>query len=89
MPRGAVEVKAEFVQAGTSSIPFADVSQDAWYYDAVQYVYEKGLMNGTSSTSFSPNSSLSRGMVITMLYRMAGSPATGNADFKDVPADQY
>lgn len=92
MPDGPVEVKAEFAETtavNPSNVPFADVTQDAWYHDAVQFVYEKGLMNGTSSTSFSPNSSLSRGMVITMLYRMAGSPATGNADFSDVPSDQY
>lgn len=92
MPDGAVEVKAEFTETSSttpSNVPFTDVAQDAWYYDAVQFVYEKGLMNGTSSTSFSPNSSLSRGMVITMLYRMTGSPAAGSADFSDVPADQY
>lgn len=88
MPNGAVEIKAVFAEAG-SALPFADVGEGMWYYDAVQYAYEKGLMNGTSATTFSPNNSLSRGMVITILYRMAGSPAVGAPSFTDVPADQY
>ena len=45
-----------------------------WYHDAVNYVCENGLMNGTSDTAFSPNATTSRGMIVTILYRLAGSP---------------
>lgn len=64
---------------------FTDVAQDAWYADAVRYVKEKGLMSGTSETSFSPDAVTSRGMIVTILWRMDGSPAqTGASSFSDV-----
>ena len=48
--------------------------EGAWYYDAVRYVYEHGLMNGTSATTFSPEGTTSRGQIVTILWRVAGSP---------------
>ncbi len=61
--------------AGAADVSsFSDVRPSAWYHDAVNYVCENGLMNGTSDTSFSPNATTSRGMIVTILYRLAGSP---------------
>lgn len=54
--------------------PFHDVDEDAWYAEAVQYVQENGLMAGTSATTFDPHTTTSRGMIVTILYRLAGSP---------------
>lgn len=69
--------------------PFSDVKSSDWYYDAVEYVYENNLMNGTSATAFNPSAKTSRGMIVTILYRMAGSPAGGTANFTDVKAGAY
>jgi len=70
---------------------FSDVDADAWYADAVMYCQEHGLMNGTTDTAFAPDSSLTRAMLVTVLYRMAGSPAvTGTDAFSDtVPGAYY
>lgn len=66
-------------------LPFVDVPSDAWYADAVESVVNAGLMNGTSPTTFSPNSTTDRAMLVTVLYRLEGSPAvTKLADFTDV-----
>ena len=60
-----------------------DIKGSDWFYDAVSYVLGNGLMNGTSDTTFTPNGALTRGMLVTVLYRMAGSPAvTGKVDEK-------
>lgn len=56
-------------------LPFADVYKTDWYYDAVQYVYENELMNGTGLDTFSPQDNTTRGMIVTILYRQSGSPA--------------
>ncbi len=69
---------------------FADVAADAWYADAVKYVQDKGLMSGTSSSSFEPEATVNRAMVVTVLYRLAGSPATtGSNNFTDLSQDWY
>lgn len=60
---------------GNGGLPFTDVQETDWYKDAVQYVYEKGLFSGTTITSFSPDASMTRGMFVTVLGRMAGVPA--------------
>ena len=61
--------------AGAANVSnFSDVRPSDWYHDAVNYVCENGLMNGTSDTAFSPNATTSRGMIVTILYRLAGSP---------------
>lgn len=70
--------------------PFADSRVSDWFNDDVNYVYGKGIMNGTTATTFAPNASITRGQIVTMLYRMAGSPAvTAAAGYTDVAADQY
>lgn len=71
--------------------PFTDVSDTAWYSSAVQYVYEHGMMTGTNSTgtTFSPNSPTSRGMIITILHRLEGTPSASGMTFEDVPTGQW
>ena len=69
--------------------PFTDVADGAWYAEAVQYVYENGMMNGVSATSFGPDETTTRGMIVTMLHRLEGEPAAEASDFADVAAGMY
>ncbi len=71
------------------SLPFRDVPQSEWFYSAVQYVYGNGMMSGTDPDLFSPNVTTTRGMIVTILYRLEGRPAVSAAPFRDVPASQY
>ena len=92
MPNGQVTVKATFVetQEPAPAMPFTDVKEGDWFYDEVLYVYENGLMNGVGDNRFAPNSATTRGMLVTILYRLEGEPAvTGEADFSDVAAGQW
>lgn len=90
MPASNVTVEATFVPDDGAGLPFTDVSVGSWYYDAVKYVYENGLMTGTSATLFSPNTTTTRGMIVTILYRLEGSPAVhSSAGFTDVPSGQW
>ena len=73
----------------TGPLPFTDVSADAWYFDVVDYAYRQGLMNGTSTTTFSPEDTTSRAMVVTILHRLTGTPAAPAPDFPDVGPDTY
>ena len=74
----------------TVKCPFTDVSDRDWFYDDVMSMYEKGLMGGTSDTAFSPDLTTTRGMIVTILYRMENSPAvSGKSSFQDVKADAY
>lgn len=69
---------------------FKDVSTDSWYSSAVQYVYEKGYMNGVSADRFDPDGTMTRGMLVTVLYRLAGKPSVGGSNpFRDVSQGQY
>ena len=68
---------------------FGDVPQNSWFADAVKYVSENKLMNGTSTTSFSPNGNMSRAMLATVLYRMSGETAEAGSSFRDVPSSAY
>lgn len=78
------------VALATGSNPFTDVKEGAWYFDAVQYVKDKGLMQGTAPFVFSPDMDASRGMIVTILHRLEGKPAVEKtAQFSDVPADMY
>ncbi|ERI67417.1 hypothetical protein HMPREF0239_03998, partial [Clostridium sp. ATCC BAA-442] len=95
MPASKVEVEAVFTVIETEpeqpeSLPFTDVSSGEWYYDAVAYVYEKGLMDGTSAVTFDPGAVLTRAMTAQVLWNLAGSPAApGGAGFTDVAADAW
>ena len=70
-------------------IPFTDVSENAWYYNAVKFNYEKGMIKGTSDTTFNPSGDLTRGMLVTILWRMEGNPKVTSNQFTDVGANQY
>lgn len=69
--------------------PFADVSGDAWYYSAIQYVAQKDMMSGTAANAFSPNLTTTRGMLATILYRLESSPSVDGADFTDVLSGEW
>ena len=91
MPASVVQVTVTFVpESGGWVNPFVDVAEDAWYYDAVQYVNENGLMDGTSPNLFSPNVTTTRGMIVTILYRLEGAPdVTGTNIFTDVDENAW
>ena len=67
-----------------STAGYSDVADSAWYKDAVDYVTEKGMMNGTGNGIFSPDGETTRAMAVTILYRLEGSPKTGENRFRDV-----
>ena len=72
--------------------PFADVKETDWFYDTVQYARVNGFFSGTSATTFEPNGTMTRGMFVTVLGRMAGVDADryqGESSLSDVPADAY
>ena len=77
--------------AATDDNPFSDVVESDWYYDAVQYVYNRDLMTGVSDGTFGPDTELSRAMIVTILYRHAGEPDTTDLDkpFSDVADDAW
>ena len=71
-------------------LPFTDVSDSAWYYEAVSYAYQNNLFNGTSATTFGPDVTMNRAMLVTVLYSMEGNPAvSGELTFKDVSKDAW
>lgn len=71
-------------------LPFTDVSRTSWFYADAAFVYEKGLFSGTDSSTFSPDASMTRAMLVTVLYRLEGQPAvTGNSSFADVKSGVY
>ena len=74
-------------EGGTAG--YTDVAADAWYADAVAYVSAQGLMIGTSSGAFSPDTTMSRAMLVTVLYRLSGSPWSQAGSFTDVAADAW
>ena len=74
----------------SAALPFADVRKTDWFYSDVEYVYKKGLMAGTGAKDFDPNSQLTRGMIVTVLYRLEKEPAvSGASKFADVNASQW
>ena len=74
MPASDVTVKVTFkvAQIEPSGLPFTDVAKDAWYFPAVEYVFNNDLMNGTTATTFAPNVELNRAMMAAVLYNMEG-----------------
>ena len=89
-PRGRVTIAVTFRQV-SRGMPFADVPESYWAYDAIQYVYGEGLMAGTSGSAFSPEGTTTRGQIVTILWRFSGSPVVNCLmDFDDVdPAAYY
>ena len=90
-PSGKVTIEVTFREIEPEPLPFADVPEGHWAYDAIRYVYENGLMAGTSATAFGPDGVLTRGQLVTILWRAAGSPQVNYLmDFSDVdPASWY
>ena len=85
MPGRKVTVTAVFAAEGSETGEgFTDVPSDAWYAEAVKYVTEQGLMNGTAENTFSPMLSMSRSMLVTVLYRLEGEPEADECAFTDV-----
>ncbi len=75
---------------GEKTIDFNDVQEGDWFYDAVEYAVDAGLFNGTSETTFDPNTPMTRAMFVTILYRLAGSPAvSGTNTFGDVASGEW
>ena len=89
MPDGDVRVSTRFVR-DTGALPFNDVKPGDWFYEYVAYVYNNGIMDGVSTGEFSPNTATTRGMVVTVLYRLYGEPAvSGGSSFTDVAPGAY
>lgn len=87
MPSGTANV---YVRFSGSGLPFADVPSGSWYYDDVAYVYDTGLMTGLTATAFGPNLSTTRGMIVTILWRMENEPAARHGcPFADVRRGSY
>ena len=73
------------IAGSAADLPFTDVKADAWYYEAVQYVYEKELFAGVTTTTFEPNAPMTRAMLVSVLWRLEGRPeASGVNPFSDV-----
>ena len=90
MPARRVEIQVSFREIPPESLPFTDIADNAWYADAVRYVYKHGLMAGTSATTFAPDVTTSRSMIATILWRMAGSPVVNYAmTYTDVAQGQW
>ena len=87
MPNGQVTVTVTFAEA---PLPFPDVTEGDWFYDAVRYAYETGLMDGVGDNLFAPNSQTTRAQLVTILYRLAGQPAvSGDLPFPDVESGTW
>lgn len=91
MPASAVKVGVSYVKATEtpSGTKFNDVSANDWFASAVDYVTGKGMMNGTADNTFSPKAHTTRGMVVTVLYRLENQPSTSAASFTDVASGAY
>ncbi len=91
MPASAVKVSVSYVKATEtpSETKFNDVSANDWFASAVDYVTGKGMMNGTADNTFSPKANTTRGMVVTVLYRLENQPSTSAASFTDVASGAY
>ena len=91
MPASAVKVGVSYVKATEtpSETKFNDVSANDWFASAVDYVTGKGMMNGTGDNTFSPKANTTRGMVVTVLYRLENQPSTSAASFTDVASGAY
>ncbi len=70
-------------------VDFSDVKESAWYYEAVEYAVNNGLMNGVGNNEFAPESPMTRAMLVTVLWRYAGEPVEGTNTFSDVPEGQW
>ena len=90
MPASNVKIDAVFTEEEpVSTLPFSDVASEDWFCDAVQYVFDNGMMNGVGNGLFAPDSNLTRGMIAQVLYNLEGTPEAGSDAFTDVEAGQW
>lgn len=97
MPNSNVTIDAVFSKSelteetpDISDVPFSDINKNSWYYDTVKYVYENNIMNGVNDNQFMPGLEVTRGMIVTMIYRLEGSPKqNGGVSFDDVKDGSY
>lgn len=89
MPASQVTIKASFQETASPVDSFVDVDENAWYYQAVKYAVEKGLMSGTGGNTFAPGLTLSRSMIAQMLYALEGKPAVQDSSFTDISSDAW
>ena len=93
MPASKVEVTATFKQAPVVHVcpaeKYTDVDTTQWYHEGVDYVIATGMMNGTGANLFEPNATTTRGMIVTILYRLEKEPTAGTSPFTDVDANQW
>ena len=92
MPDSRVTVNATFTEVEDVPEqvgPFTDVNTDDWFAEAVQYMLDNEMMNGTSATTFGPNTTTTRGMIVTILYRLEGEPNAAASNFTDVASNMY
>lgn len=88
-PRGTVTISVTFAKKPVEPLPFVDVAAEDWYGDAVAAVYARGLMTGTAEDTFAPELAATRGMVVSILHRLAGSPTVSAEVFEDVAVDDW
>lgn len=88
-PRGTATISVTFAKKPVEPLPFVDVAAEEWYGEAVAAVYARGLMTGTAEDTFAPELAASRGMVVSILHRLAGSPTVNAEVFEDVAADDW
>lgn len=88
-PRGTVTINVTFAKKPVEPLPFVDVAAEDWYGDAVAAVYARGLMTGTAEDTFAPELAATRGMVVSILHRLAGSPTVSAEVFEAVTADDW
>lgn len=86
---GTLTAAEKAYAALTGDLPFTDVAADHWALPAIRYVYSREWMSGVSATVFAPETTLDRGMLVTVLYRIAGEPSAKGSSFADVPAGQW
>ena len=97
MPASNVTVKVTYEKTAAAqqpvqpiALPFKDVKADRWSYSAIKYAYENKLFSGTSANEFSPADEMTRGMLVTVLYRLAGEPAVdGDSGFADIKSGDW
>ena len=90
MPDGQVTVHVTFTETAPEPLPFTDVTEGDWFYDAVRYAYENSLMDGVGGNRFAPNSATTRAQLVTILYRLEGQPAvSGDLPFTDVESGTW
>lgn len=88
-PRGTVTISVTFAKKPVEPLPFVDVAAEDWYGDAVAAVYAQGLMMGTAEDTFAPELVATRGIVVSILHRLAGSPTVNAEVFEDVAVDDW